>query len=239
MENVSKRHNKPVILIDINNNTTEMYNSIASVAKKFNVTTGTISKYIKRKKIYKKSYMFIFASEYNGHHHIPGRFKVNIHSLDGKYITTTNTIAELKSFIKAKNVDSEVLRNKMDSNYRIGKYMFSSLEKNPDCNDIVPYTSHAYCSSKQVVQYDLEGNIVNTFPSITEAAIHTGINRATISAIIHRRMRYTQGFIFRFIDDNKIFDFDDKKVIFYKYKDEIMNSNLSDECKQELIKLLG
>lgn len=54
-------------------------------------------------------------------------------------------------------------------------------------------------NAAQVKQYDLSGNIINTYKSITEAAIMTGIKG--ISACCRKEHNTSGGYIWRYIDD--------------------------------------
>lgn len=50
--------------------------------------------------------------------------------------------------------------------------------------------------TKKINQYDLNGDLLNTFPSIREASYITGIDRKTISKCVNKKYRKTHGFIF-------------------------------------------
>lgn len=55
---------------------------------------------------------------------------------------------------------------------------------------------------KAVVQYNIDGTIVNTFSGAIEAEEKTGISKKLISAVCHGNKRIAQGYIWRFEGDS-------------------------------------
>ena len=64
-----------------------------------------------------------------------------------------------------------------------------------------PFISHAETLRKKVVQYDLNGQIVDTFDSITEACNKTGISSRCIHGTLNGKRPHTHGYVFKFKDD--------------------------------------
>ena len=52
---------------------------------------------------------------------------------------------------------------------------------------------------KAVIQYDLEGNKVNAFPSIALASEKTGVNKTTISAVCRGSVKTAGGFLWKYV----------------------------------------
>lgn len=64
-----------------------------------------------------------------------------------------------------------------------------------------PFISHAETLRKKVVQYDLSGQIVDTFDSIREACNKTGISSWCIHGTLNGKRPHTHGYVFKFKDD--------------------------------------
>lgn len=58
--------------------------------------------------------------------------------------------------------------------------------------------------NKSILQFDLEGNFIKEFESITQASKELNIPRDYISSCCLGRRRKTRGYIFRFKDDKEI-----------------------------------
>ena len=53
---------------------------------------------------------------------------------------------------------------------------------------------------RPVVQYDMEGNVIDTFESLTDAANKTGIPNADIGGVCKGRRKSTHGYVFKFLN---------------------------------------
>jgi group I intron endonuclease len=56
---------------------------------------------------------------------------------------------------------------------------------------------------RAVCQFDLEGNYIATFPSLSEASRITGVSRNSITLCCHREIKSTKGFVFNFLDEQQ------------------------------------
>ena len=67
-------------------------------------------------------------------------------------------------------------------------------------NNFEPYRKSQKDSSKNkaVCQYDLDGNLINTYKSIHQASRETGVNRCNISSCCGGNNKTANGFIWRF-----------------------------------------
>ena len=55
--------------------------------------------------------------------------------------------------------------------------------------------------SRTINQYDLEGKLLNTFPSILEASTQTGVSRRSIKRVLDGEYPSTKGFIFMEVEN--------------------------------------
>lgn len=60
-------------------------------------------------------------------------------------------------------------------------------------------TRIAECRKKPVVQYDLEGNFIANFPSVSDAANAVGVSVTAVSDNCRGRTRWCAGYIFRYV----------------------------------------
>ena len=89
---------------------------------------------------------------------------------------------------KANNIESnhEWCTQKYNSNYgtrneRLRKYAISNV-------------------MRPVVQYDMEGNVIDTFESLSDAENKTGISNINIGGVCKGRRKSTHGYVFKFLN---------------------------------------
>lgn len=103
---------------------------------------------------------------------------------------------------KETGVHSFVLRECLiGKNKRGGEYQWRIKE-----SDNFPLTINKYAKSKNkrsrtINQYDLEGKLLNTFPSILEASNQTGVSRRSIKRVLDGEYPSTKGFIFMEVEN--------------------------------------
>jgi hypothetical protein len=68
-----------------------------------------------------------------------------------------------------------------------------------DVNKIKERTLDTHPNAKKVGQYDLNGNLVKTWSSATDACKTLGINPASLSECCHGKRKKTKGFAWKFI----------------------------------------
>lgn len=73
----------------------------------------------------------------------------------------------------------------------------------------------AQAKSKRVRQYSLCGDIVNEFDSTVQASEETGIYRNSISKCCRRTRLVCDGFVFRYVEDDELFDDAPDSVVEY------------------------
>ena len=79
--------------------------------------------------------------------------------------------------------------------------------KTNNCADNLEWCTAKYNSNygtamdkvrKKVLQFDLEGNLLNEFNSITDAAIYCGHTAGNISSCCHGRLKQAYGYVWKF-----------------------------------------
>ncbi len=75
--------------------------------------------------------------------------------------------------------------------------------------------------SKRIIQYDQKGNRIAEYLSLQEAHRITGITRSSISRVCHEFLSQTNGFVFKFENE------EDKYKCHYKIKDKIIEAVLA------------
>ncbi len=125
--------------------------------------------------------------------------KINQYSLDGEYIKTWDSITEA-----AQNYDVRVgsISNALDESKHtnVCNFQWRKYDKYNDCTNIKPCIRKNDFSylMKQVKQYDINGNLINIYDSITEASKATGVRISGISKCCLGRYKTSGGFIFKF-----------------------------------------
>ena len=83
-------------------------------------------------------------------------------------------------------------------------------------------------NKKAIIQYNLKGEVLNRFPSITEAVNSTGIYRNNLGDVLNKKAIQIKGFVFRFETDpyhGEHANFSrSKKITQYSIQGEILNT---------------
>lgn len=102
--------------------------------------------------------------------------------------TYTKEIIEVNStFEENKNREIEIIGDL----YKTDKLCMNMIPGGQCCNEAAKFST----SKKKVVQYDYNGNIVNVFDSMTEAAEYIGVCFSGISAACKGQQIVSKGFI--------------------------------------------
>lgn len=107
--------------------------------------------------------------------------KVNLKKKENEYIQKLKPNYNIYIDLISNTVPLES-RIKM-SNTR--KKLFSEGKLKPNC-------------AKSIIQTDLDGNYINTFPSIRAASISLGIDRTSIQRVLYKKYKQMKGFIFHY-----------------------------------------
>ena len=123
-------------------------------------------------------------------------------TLDGQYIKRYDSAmdAEIDGFHNA-----DVLLNCKGKRRQTKGYMFM-FEDEYESNGAKTYRKPEPNGMRSIVQCDMEGNFIQKFKSLQEAASITGTNRTTISGVLSNTYKSANGYIFVYEEDFPIKD---------------------------------
>ena len=123
-------------------------------------------------------------------------------TLDGQYIKRYDSAmdAEIDGFHNA-----DVLLNCKGKSRQTKGYMFM-FEDEYESNGAKTYRKPEPNGMRSVIQCDMEGNFIQKFKSLQEAASITGTNRTTISGVLSNTYKSANGYIFVYEEDFPIKD---------------------------------
>jgi len=140
---------------------------------------------------------FIFNEEYyviKSKKH-KGKKQISQYDLDGNFIRTYESLKEATQELGKGNVS----RDLFTSNHQVGGFLWRYTSK---CNDlkIKPYERQK-SRERQINQYDLQGNFIRTFRSLTEASKLLKIGHTKISLVCSQQRKSAGKFQWRYKDD--------------------------------------
>ena len=123
-------------------------------------------------------------------------------TLDGQYIKRYDSAmdAEIDGFHNA-----DVLLNCKGKRRQTKGYMFM-FEDEYESNGAKAYRKPEPNGMRSIIQCDMEGNFIQKFKSLQEAARITGTNRTTISGVLSNTYKSANGYIFVYEEDFPIKD---------------------------------
>lgn len=123
-------------------------------------------------------------------------------TLDGQYIKRYDSAmdAEIDGFHNA-----DVLLNCKGKRRQTKGYMFM-FEDEYESNGAKAYRKPEPNGMRSIIQCDMEGNFIQKFKSLQEAARATGTNRTTISGVLSNTYKSANGYIFVYEEDFPIKD---------------------------------
>ena len=137
-----------------------------------------------------------------------GYYKIN---LNGKSYRIHTLVAKLfipnpNHYETVNHKDENKLNNRVDNlewisdydNNRYGSHDYRAAETKKIRAAKGEYDKAKVYGARAVLQYDLEGNLVNEFESIAEANRKTGVNPDGISAAARGKQRTSGGYIWKF-----------------------------------------
>lgn len=127
--------------------------------------------------------------------------KINQYNINGEYIKTWDSISEAakKYVVSVKSISNALNENKHTN---IRNFQWRRYNEYSECKNIEPWIrtkDFSYCM-KKVRQYDADGNLIDTYDSVTNASRATGINISGISNCCRGILKTSGGFIFEFED---------------------------------------
>ena len=127
---------------------------------------------------------------------------VGLLTLDGQYIKRYDSAmdAEIDGFHNA-----DVLLNCKGKRRQTKGYMFM-FEDEYESNGAKAYRKPKPNGMRSIIQCDMEGNFIQKFKSLQEAARITGTNRTTISGVLSNTYKSANGYIFVYEEDFPIKD---------------------------------
>ena len=123
-------------------------------------------------------------------------------TLDGQYIKRYDSAmdAEIDGFH-----NTDVLLNCKGKRRQTKGYMFM-FEDEYESNGAKAYRKPEPNGMRSIIQCDMEGNFIQKFKSLQEAARITGTNRTTISGVLSNTYKSANGYIFVYEEDFPIKD---------------------------------
>ena len=123
-------------------------------------------------------------------------------TLDGQYIKRYDSAmdAEIDGFH-----NTDVLLNCKGKRRQTKGYMFM-FEDEYESNGAKTYRKREPNGMRSIIQCDMEGNFIQKFKSLQEAARITGTNRTTISGVLSNTYKSANGYIFVYEEDFPIKD---------------------------------
>lgn len=120
--------------------------------------------------------------------------------LSGKRLAEYYCINEA---VKATGCCAEIIKQScQDHQIHNSTYQWRYWEEDPELQIISP--SMPYTDKKQIKQYDLNGNLIKIWNSISEAANTLNIERTNIIGVCKKRTKSAGGFIWQYIEDNSL-----------------------------------
>ena len=183
------RSNRPIAMIDENNQIIKTYSSIREASKDNNVDPKTIRDNLSNKYNYKgkQQYRELTREEIErlgyqieSHSRIDNR-PIEVYTLNGEYVETYSSISEASNSL---NIKIEEIQKCLSSNistpYRyIFKYQKSKAKK-----------TKIYC-------YTLDHKLVKKYNSVKEAAIELGVTPTAINNCIRGEQKTCSGYRFK------------------------------------------
>lgn len=168
----------------------ELYNSLVEASKDNNTSLQSIQRAVKGG--YKVG-EFYYSNElydyYLGKPKISLKNKtIYIYDLNGKYLTSLHSGEEIKKYFDIKSTSSittAIRTNRQYKNFQISLDYYDSLNPVEDKRNI----------KKIIEQYDLVGNLLNTYNSITEAVKIYGTG---VQKVLKGQQQQCKGFIFKY-----------------------------------------
>lgn len=125
---------------------------------------------------------------------------------DGYYKVSLTHNGKLKTFLVHQLVAQTFISN--PKNYKIinhkdGNKLNNSVENLEWCTqkeNVRHAVKHGLCNTRKVAQYDLYGNYISDFKSITDASKKTNINKTSIGKVCRLEEKTAGGYIWKYID---------------------------------------
>lgn len=190
---------KPVYQYDLFGRFIQEYPNASIAASKTGNTLDNIRDCLNKRNnmVQTQGYQWSYVKTDNIGHH-PKYTPVICFSLQGE------KIAEYHNFeaaIKATSIDPRVLKTACDNHTPTYSHQWRYWDENPDLTKLPPV--EPYQNGKRAVnQYDLNGNLLHTFSSITEASNQTSIGTAHIITVCKKIEKSAGNYVWRYADED-------------------------------------
>jgi hypothetical protein len=128
---------------------------------------------------------------------------VNQYDFDGELINTYPSIAEASKAIGVSTRTMTAICGKIGAHSTHG-YVFRYADDNSPWVSYDPRLCRGNNERKRSIdQFDLSGNLVRSYESISKTSKETNISTRAIWSVLSHKQKTTHGFIFRYSDSNK------------------------------------
>lgn len=208
---ISENSSIPVDQYDINGNLIKSWSSMREAEKACGSDGSSIAKCCKG--IYKTSKGFVWR--YKGesfdkyslkkYSQPKQRIKVKQYSKDGMLLKIWDSITEAAQELKLSTSSITGCCKGKKGHKSAGKYVWRYID-----DDFHKYNidnEHI----KRVIQYDMDGKIINHFDSIVSASKNTGVSKSNINMCCLGTVKTAGGYIWRYESDNEKIDLESLK----------------------------
>lgn len=186
-------HAKSVDMYTLNGDFIKTFSSISDVTKEYNISQTGVSGVCKGKNISAKGYVFRyhkcdFDSLRTEKKRDPKSVPIDQYDLSWNYIRSYNSINEAYTITGINNIQNVLSKPELTR----GKYHWLHKGEQPPVNNL-----HKMKRWVAVDQYDLNWNLIATYPSIKLASCETDINADKIWRVIYGKRKSTGGYYWR------------------------------------------
>ena len=175
----------------------EAYESVGQAAKENNTTRGTIRMNAMKKTVQLNGFVYRFKGDtYRGEHKdFSWEKPVTQYSIEGKKIGYYISVKEasVQTGIDANTISKCALRK-----FRIGSGYVWRYDSDSYKGE---YKGKVKNRAKSIIQYTLDGHIVNRFSSVNQASIATGFSCGTLLDNAYKKSKISHGYVWRFEGD--------------------------------------
>jgi hypothetical protein len=185
---------RPIIQYTLKGKKVAEYESMAHAAKVLKTTRSSIRKVTTKELIQLHGFVYRYKGEpYKGEHAGFSIEKpVTQYSIEGKKMASYPSVvnAALKTGIDANTISKCALRKFRIGSGFVWRYAGDSYRGE--------YKGTIKNRAKPIVQFTLEGKVVNRFDSVSQASIETGFTSSTLLACAKKETKVSHGYVWRF-----------------------------------------
>lgn len=207
----SEGNEKKIIIMEIDPQTNEVikfWDSITVLAEDLQTTRWKVSGAIERGKVIngRKFEQFNVGNDGGLFDYTEGKRMINVYE-GNTLIATVKTYTEAS---KLAGISSQAVTNALNAGQRtkLGYYFewvtveVEDKDETPKVDEKKEEEKRPKSVTRNVEQYDLDGNLLKVWESVKEAAEATGINKSSIRTCIYGSTRTAGGYVWRYSKDN-------------------------------------